>query len=211
MRPVQFVAAAAFAFVLTAVAAEGGHNRYKWRDAQGNLHFDDALPVEALQYGYDVVNEHGLVVKHVERAKTPEELKADQAAAAEAAARKHAAEEQAKADQQMLAAYPTEQEFANAQQAQLDMIDQTIHATELSLQSQEKSLTDMLSHAADLDRAGKPVPETLKKQIDDLRRNIEQQKAYIAAKQSEKAERTKSFEIQLAHYREVQAKSRAEH
>jgi hypothetical protein len=190
-------------------ADSGAHNRYKWRDAQGNLHFDDALPVEAMQFGYDVVNGSGIVVKHVPRTRTAEELKADDEAAAKKAAEKHAADEQAKADAQILAAYPTENELLGSQQAQVSMLDQNIHATEVSLQSQEKSLTEMLSHAADLDRTGKPVPPALQSQIDTLRRNVEQQKNYITTKQKEKEQASKRFELELAHYRELRAKSGA--
>src|SRR5690606_28262313 len=46
----------------TAVA---DHNRYKWRDAQGNLHYSDSLPAEAARMGYEVVNSHGIVIKRV--------------------------------------------------------------------------------------------------------------------------------------------------
>ena len=204
----------AFVALVAACAAHAGsgqHNRYKWRDAQGNLHFDDVLPPEAMQVGYDIVNPQGLVIKHVDRIKTADELKADKAAAEKAAEQKRAADEQARTDQQMLAAYPNEEELASAQHAQLDMIDQNIHATEVSLQSQEKSLTEMLSHAADLDRGGKPVPDTLKQQIDTLRVNIEKQKSYIATKQQEKTDAAKRFDAELAHYREVQARARAQH
>jgi Domain of unknown function (DUF4124) len=194
-----------------AQSGPGQHNRYKWRDAQGNLHFDDVLPPEAQQIGYDIVNPQGLVIKHVDRLKTAEEMQADQAAADKAAKQKRAADDQARTDEQTLAAYPNEEELVGAQHAQLDMIDQNIHATEISLQSQEKSLTEMLSHAADLDRAGKPVPDTLKLQIDALRVNIEKQKGYITTKQQEKADAAKRFEVDLAHYREVQAQTKAQH
>lgn len=200
-----------FALILGVVAhatAQGGvHNRYKWTDAQGNLHYDDALPTEALQFGYVVVNAQGIVVKRVERARTTEEQKADEAAAAQKAAQNRAAEEQAARDQQVLAAYPNERELVSSQQAQLDMLDQNILATELSLQSQEKSLTENLSHAAELDRNGKPVPATLQSQIEALRQNIERQKAYITGKQQEKADNLKKFEAELTHYREVRAKT----
>ncbi|MDR3387229.1 MAG: DUF4124 domain-containing protein [Rudaea sp.] len=206
---------AVFALTLGVAAqaiAEGGvHNRYKWKDAQGNLHFDDALPNEALLLGYDVVNAQGIVVKHVNRAKTAEETKADEDAAAQQAAQKHVADEKAKNDQQILAAYPNEHELVSSQQAQLDMMDQNIHSTEVSLQSQEKSLTEILSHAADLDRNGKPVPATLQSQIESLRRNIEKQKAYIVAKQQEKIDTTKRFGDDLAHYRELQENAQTKH
>jgi hypothetical protein len=212
MRPIGFslvIFTLILSVVASAAAESGVHNRYKWKDAQGNLHYDDALPTAALQFGYDVVNAQGVVVKHVERTRTADEMKADEAAAAQKAAQNRAAEEQAARDQQVLAAYPNERELVSSQQAQLDMLDQNILATELSLQSQEKSLTDNLSHAAELDRNGKPVPAALQSQIEALRQNIEKQKAYIASKQQEKADSVKKFEAELAHYREVRAKNQA--
>lgn len=185
--------------------AQTDHNRYKWRDGQGNLHFDDALPIEALKYGYDIIGPTGLVIRHVARERTPEELKADEAAEAKRAAAQKVAAEQAKADQQLLAAYPNEKDLLNAQKAQIDMLDQNIHATQISLESQEKSLTDMLAHAADLERSGKPVSAALRSQIESLRHNVEDEKAYITRKQREKVDRKAQFVGDMAHYRELQA------
>jgi hypothetical protein len=182
------------------------HNHYKWRDGQGNLHYDDVLPEEAFKYGYDVVNGNGIVVKHVDRARTPEERAADKAAADKAASLQRARDEEMRKDQQMIAAYPTEQDLQNAQREQLVVIDQTVEATQASLQNQEKSLSEMLAHAADLDRTGKPVPLTLQQQIDTLRVSIEKQKAYIVGKNEEKTSSAKRFEAELAHYREAQAR-----
>lgn len=186
--------------------AQSGHNHYKWRDGQGNLHYDDVLPDEAFKYGYDVVNGAGIVVKHVDRARTPEERAADKAAADQAAALQRTHDEQLRKDQQMLAAYPSEQDLQSAQREQLVVIDQTVEATQASLQNQEKSLSEMLAHAADLDRSGKPVPLTLQQQIDTLRISIEKQKAYIVGKNEEKASSARRFEAELAHYREAQAR-----
>jgi hypothetical protein len=202
-----FFAALALGFVLTASAAEHSKHRYKWKDAQGNLHFDDALPIEALQFGYDEVNSQGIVVKHVDRTKTAEETKAEEDAAASQAAQQHTADEQATRGQQLLAAYPDERDLVSAQQAQMDVLEQNIHTTQISLSSQEKSLTELLSHAADIERGGKPVPAPQQQQIDVLRRNIEKQKAYIARKQQEKPGLTQKFADELAHYRELRAKS----
>ncbi len=131
--------------------------------------------------------------------------------AADVAEQKRVADAQAKSDQQVLAAYPNERELVSSQQAQLDMMDQNIHSTEISLQSQEKSLTEMLSHAADLDRNGKPVPATLQSQIESLRRNIERQKNYISSKQQEKVDTSKRFVDELAHYRQLQERAQAKH
>jgi hypothetical protein len=202
---------AALALVFTASHAFGqsekNHNRYKWRDGQGSPHYDDVLPDEALKYGYDIINPAGIVVKHVERARTPDELAADKAAAEKSATAKRLQDDQLRKDQQMLAAYPREQDLQSSQREQLAVIDQTVQATQASLQNQEKSLSEMLAHAADLDRTGKPVPTTLQQQIDVLRVGIEKQKLYITNKNAEKEANAKRFEAELAHYREVQARA----
>ncbi|MGA9332767.1 MAG: hypothetical protein WBV39_00630 [Rudaea sp.] len=211
MRPIQSTLVATlvlalFSTPLIAATKTGGTNHYKWTDGQGQLHFDDVLPLEALKYGYDVISPSGLKIKHVDRTKTPEELEADAKARAIKEQQERARQVQEKADQQMLVAYPTERELVSAQQAQVDMLNQNIGATQISLDSQEKSLTEMLEHAADLERSGKPVSAALRSQIESLRSNVEQQKAYIASKQQEKADTAVKFAKQIEHYRKMKAR-----
>ncbi len=194
----------------TALAADKSHERYRWTDAQGVVHFDDVLSDAAIQAGYDVVSGSGMKIRHVAPPRTVEQQKAYDQAQAQKKAADNAAAERARDDAQMLAAYPTEHDLSEAHIAQLAMLDQYIQSTQISLQSQEKSLTDMLSHAADLERAGKPIPATLSQQIETLRANVEKQKAYITGKQQEKIDSAAKFETELAHYREVRAKTRAQ-
>jgi hypothetical protein len=201
----------AVGLTVSACAFASEHNRYKWKDAEGNLHYDDSLPDAALQFGYDVVNKNGMVVKHVDRARSPQEQEADKLAAAKLAAEKKDAEEQIQHDQQILAAYPNEQDLARNQQGQLDSLDQEVHATQLSLDSQEKSLAEMLGRAADLERSGKPVPPALSKQIEAQRGVVAKQKDYIAAKHKERVDTLQHFSDELAHYRELRAKIQARH
>jgi hypothetical protein len=66
---------------LTVSAFAAGNFRYKWRDAEGNLHYTDSLPADAGVRGYDVINAQGVMVKRVEPARTPEQRKADRAEA----------------------------------------------------------------------------------------------------------------------------------
>lgn len=186
-------------------AKSGDHDRYKWKDAQGNVHYDDALSEAAIQYGYDVVNRNGMLVKHVDRARTAEEQQADKESAAKAAAEKRVAEQQAQNDQQMLAAFPNEQDLMRNQQAQLDSLDQEVRATQLSLDSQEKSLASMLGRAAELERTGKPVPPALQKQIETQRTVVAKQKDFITGKHKERVDTVQRFANDLAHYNEVRA------
>lgn len=204
------IAIGLLAFVAAnALAVEKSQERYRWKDAQGVVHFDDVLSDAAIQSGYDVVSGSGMLVKHVAPPRTAEQVKADAKVEAQKQAAQKATADQAREDEQMLAAYPAEQDLVDAQNAQQATIDQYIEATQISLQSQEKSLTDNLSHAADLERAGKPIPVALHQMIETLRANVEKQKAYIAAKQQEKTDSAKKFEAELAHYRQLRAKDPA--
>jgi hypothetical protein len=191
---------------LHALAADdSSRKRYRWKDAQGLVHYTDTLPAEALQVGYDIVDAQGLLIRHVDRARTSEEKKADAAAAAAELAAKQKAIEQTNADQQMLVAYGTEEDLAASQKAKLVAIDQTVQNVRMSQTDQEKSLADELAHAASLERNNKPVPAQVTQQIEILRKNIEDQKAFIEHKQRERIEIEQKSAVEMAHYRQLRA------
>ncbi len=191
-------------FAITALAA--GNVRYKWRDGEGNLHYTDSLPADAGIRGYDVINAQGIVVKRVEPAKTAEE-KAEAKVADEAArAEKIAAEKQMRADQQLLAANPTEDDLKETQSQQIAMIDQQIASLQSGLESLERSLTDLLGRAAELERGDRPVPAKLANQIADMRKKIEDQHAAIDRRSAERASVVQGFAVELDHYRSLRAK-----
>jgi hypothetical protein len=186
-----------------ASTTSAGRSHFRWTDPAGTPHYSDMLTPEALKFGYDILNAKGVVVKHVDRQRTPEELFAEETAATAAAAAKHEAEMRVITDKRMLAAYPTEKDLVNAQQAQFESIDQNIRAATNSLGVQERDLSDVLARAASFDREGKPVPDVQQKQIESLRKSVDSLRAYIARRQNEKVEATKKFETDLAHYREA--------
>ncbi|HET7925257.1 MAG TPA: DUF4124 domain-containing protein [Rhodanobacteraceae bacterium] len=202
----RFVLPAVLALVIAAPAwAAGGssqpHQRYKWTDGEGNLHYTDALPPEAVKYGYEIVNPQGVVIKHVDRPKTAEEKAAAKAELAKAQAAKESADARARNDKQLLAAYPTEEDLKRAQHQQTEMMDQNLNSARISLQSQEKSLAELLGHAAELDSNGKPVPANLAKKIADMRKQVDEQRTYIGRKQKERDDTVAHFDDDLAHYR----------
>lgn len=201
VRKVFFVLA-----LVSGVASAAGPSdrlRYKWRDEAGNLHYADSVPPEATRLGYEVVNQHGVVVRRVERAKTAEELAATKAAADKLAEEKRRADDSARNDAQMLAAYPTEEDLRKSLQAQIDLISQNIQATEVGIASQEKSLAERLVHAAEQERNGKPVPAPVQKQINTLRAGLAEQKAFLERRTADRAAMEKQLVADLEHYRKI--------
>ncbi|HEY6942424.1 DUF4124 domain-containing protein [Dokdonella sp.] len=191
---------------LAAATAGKDHNRYKWRDEQGNLHYGDSVPAEAAKFGYDIVNPLGIVVKHVDRAKTSDELAAAKAAASKAQAEQRIAEQRARDDEQLLGNYPREEDLKRAQQQQLDMLNQQIKSAEVSLRNQEQSLADLLDRAAEAERTGKELPSEQARQLALMRAKVDAQKAAVAKQEAERDEASSHFDEEITHYRELKAR-----
>lgn len=182
------------------------HNRFKWRDAQGNLHYSDAVPAEAVKFGYDIVNPQGIVVKHVERARTDAELAAAKVEATKQAAERRITEQRARDDEQLMSNYPREEDLKHAQLQELEMLEQQVKSAATSLRNQEQSLADLLDRAAEAERTGKELPSEQTKQLARMRKQVDDQRATVAQREHERDEAASHFDEQVTHYRDLKAK-----
>ncbi|SEI74004.1 DUF4124 domain-containing protein [Frateuria terrea] len=201
MRKLVYAVAISLAAVLTAHAQKATGIRYHWRDAKGLSHYSDSLTSGAMKYGYDLVNDRGYVVRHVERQLSPEERAAAEKVAAEQAAQRRAEEASRRADLQMLNAYGDEADLKQAQQEELDSLDQQINTTRLNLRSQEKTLADLLGRAADVERTKEKVPKYLADSIADQRNVVAGQRAVLERQQDHRDTAEKEAAQQLERYR----------
>ena len=206
------LAAALVGTLALPVMAAGGNSasatHYRWKDASGVVHFSDTIPASALAGGYDIVDDQGQVVRHVGRELTPAERRAAAIAASKAAAARRDAQQQRIGDMQMLAAYPTDVDLAQSQQAQLKQIQTDIATLETNLHSQEDSLTELLTHAADLEHSGQPIPPYINKRIVEQRGTVNDERATLARRRADLANTRAKFAAQLEHYRDLRAKFR---
>ncbi len=202
-KSVVSVAAVLIAAHLGLPSAEAQGNRYKWRDAEGNLHYSDALPPDANKFGYDVVNAQGIVVRRVAPAMSAEEKAIAKAEADKARAAKEDADARLRRDQQLLAAYPNETELQRAHAQQLELLQQNIRSAEIGPQSQERSLAEQLGQAADIEREGKPVPQRITDQIGATRVQIEAQHRVVDRRIAELEKAKLDFAAELEHYRKL--------
>ncbi|HKR75236.1 MAG TPA: DUF4124 domain-containing protein [Rhodanobacter sp.] len=179
--------------------------RYKWVDGKGLPHFSDSLSQDAIKYGYDVVNDQGLVVQHVQRQLSPEERAAAQKLAAQQAAAQRAAQDRARADEQMLSAYPDEASYKVALQQALANMDQQIHTSKLNLRSQEQALTELLGRGAEFEHNKQPLPKSLQDGIARQRGVVSDLQALLQHQQALREQAAQAQAQQLAHYRALQA------
>jgi hypothetical protein len=204
LLPALLLAASAVTPVRATNNATAVH--YRWKDAAGVVHFADTIPASALAGGYDVVNNDGRVVRHVGRELTPAERKAAAAEAAREAAAKREALQQSLADTQMLAAYPTDKDLQQSQQAQLQQIETDIATLQTNLRSQEGTLTDLLAHAADLEHSGKPIPADVNRRISEQRESVNEERHALAQRRADLATAQKNFAVQLQRYRALRTR-----
>lgn len=183
----------------------GSHYRYRWKDASGLPHYSDSLTSDAIKYGYDLVNDRGLVVQHVDRQLTPEERAQAQKQAEAQAATDRAAQEQLRTDTQMLNAYPNEAAYKVSLQETLDNLDQQIATTRSNLRSQEKALTDLLTRAGDLERNKQTVPKPLNDSIAKQRDVVARQRDTLEREQTARDAMVQKNTQSLQHYQELKA------
>ena len=188
-------------------AQQADHNgmRYKWVDGKGLPHFSDSLSQDAIKYGYDVVNDQGMVVQRVQRQLSPEERAAAQKQAAQQAATQRAAQDRARTDEQMLSAYPDEDAYKAALQQALANMDQQIHTSRLNLRSQEQALTELLGRGAEFEHNKQSLPKSLQDGIARQRGVVSELQALLQRQQAQREQAAQAQTQQLAHYRALQA------
>ncbi|WP_109124730.1 DUF4124 domain-containing protein [Dyella sp. C11] len=196
---------ALLALAAGAHAQSGSHYRYRWKDSTGLPHYSDSLTSDAIKYGYDLVDDRGLVVQHVDRQLNPEERAAAQKAADEKAAPDRVTQQRARDDVQMLNAYPNEAAYKVSLQENLDNLDQQIGTTRSNLRSQEKALTDLLTRAGDMERNKQPVPKNLNDSIAKQRDVVARQRDTLEREQTSRDALVQKNVQDLQHYRDLKA------
>lgn len=173
---------------------------YKWVDEDGKVFYSDKVPPEHKDRERHQLNSQGIVVDTVDRALTPEELAAEKARIkAEQEAQKQA-EEQRRADEVLLRSYASEEDIIRSREQKLEAVRRTMDVTKATIESQNRTLADMIKRAADLERAGQEVSPALRSSIDVMREQIDSQEQTIAAKEREMEEIRAQSDQDLARF-----------
>lgn len=207
MRPrIFFLALLAVATTAGALAQDAGPKLYRWVDKDGKVHFDDALPPEAVSQARDEFSPTtGYKVGSVPRALTDEErakIAADQAAAAKVA---EAAADQARVESVMLASYETEADLIRAYNARINLIKLTLRSTDASVKSLYNNLADLLEVSSEAELDHRKVFPIRVKTINSLHEELVRQQAFQVSHEQELTTLTDEFQRMLARYRVLRA------
>ncbi|MBI5462009.1 MAG: DUF4124 domain-containing protein [Gammaproteobacteria bacterium] len=178
---------------------------FKWTDENGKVHYGDKVPPEYSKQERKILNEQGVETKTLEAAKTPEQLAEEARLAAQRQEQERIAAEQASHDRMLLATFTTEDDMVMTRDGKIAAIDGQLRVTRDRIEKIEANLSQLTREAADLERSGKPIPDTLNEEILGARGQIQRYLDYIAGKRREQEDIRAQFEADIRRFRELKA------
>ena len=202
MKTLHLVAAFCAALAASAVLAQT--NVYRWVDKDGKVHYDDALPPEAVNQARKEFNaSSGSTTGTVDRALTAEERAAlDAKAASEAEAAKAEAERK-RQEEVMMATYANENDLRRAYGERLALLKTTLESTDVSIKNVRENLAMMLQQASDAELGGRKVTPERLKSIQELHAEHLRQQQFLSNRRIELDSLNGEFARVLARYREL--------
>ena len=175
----------------------------KWTDENGKVHYSDKVPPQHSKHQRDVLNEQGLTVDKIDAAKTAAQLKEEEKQAVLLEEQKQEAAKEAAYDQMLLNSYLSEENLANTRDAKIESIEYIIRSSNITLKNQETRLMNLRKTAANHERGGKSVPETVLDRIYKVKDQIQRTDDYIALKQMEIETVREKYNKDIQRYREL--------
>jgi len=174
---------------------------YKWINENGETIFSDQVPPEHAQLRRESLNEKGRVVEVTEEAKTKEQQAIDAKLNALKKAQEKIIAQQAANDKVLLSTFRNVQDMEASLYATMQSLDAQRNVAQGNLKRVEDQLASQQKKAADLERNGKKVPQTLLNEIKQTEGQIQVAYAEIN-KQIEKKNRAKSeFEANIERFK----------
>lgn len=128
---------------------------YRYIDANGVTAISrQGVPADVIGNGYEVINQHGRVVRVVPRALTPEELQALQQE-----------KQQADIDRQLLRLYSQVSDVERAEERKQAEMDAFIELVRRNMADVREDKSALLNEAGNHERAGRAVPASLLERI----------------------------------------------
>jgi hypothetical protein len=192
---VLLFALATGAFLPSVVRAADGPvmQLYRYVDSRGVTVLDrQGVPPEYVAKGYEVLNAQGRVVHVVPPAPTTEQIRQAEAARTQAAA-----------DAQLMSLYGSVDDVDRLKARKLAELDALVGVVQGNIQGLAAQQRNLQGQAADQERAGRPVPQTLIDQLDDLRRQQQRLQNDIARYQADRIKAEADFATDRARVQQL--------
>jgi len=182
---------------VTSLAAD----TYRWKDKDGKPHYGAAVPAEYADQPYDILNDAGLVIEHVEDTSLPLEVIAEKKIKEEESPLIAEEKRQTQFDRLLVVRYASEEEILKALELEIGQLGYDMNVITQSSNMTNAALREQISQAADRQRAGQIVSAAQQKEIDQLyARQIRDNKRRLNMSKREDRIRAR-YEAELERYR----------
>lgn len=192
----------------SAQAQDSGPKLYRWVDANGVVHYGDAIPPEYANRDRNVLNRQGVRVGFEEGEITAEERAVAEAIAAAEEQERQARLEVARRDRMLLETYLTVADIEDLRDRRLELLESQIKVTELYLSNLRKRLVGLQAEASNFKpyttREDAPqIPDNLAVDISRTLASINLYEQTLARTRSDQRALRNSFDSDIERFKEL--------
>ncbi len=187
---------------LSVTPAQAGKMK-KWVDENGQVQYGDHIPAKYAKKSNQTLNNQGVVVQTRAAAKTPEQFAEEKRAAELKAEQERIRQVQARKDRILLDTFTNEDEMVMTRDGKIEAIEAIIRVTNGRIDKIRQRLAAQKQRAANMERSGNPVPESMTAQIGESRAQIRENLDYIENRKLEQQAIRDKFEKDIKRFREL--------
>lgn len=185
-------------------SAQVAANMYRYTDENGQIVISSTIPQEATKRGYDILSNNGRVIETIPPAPTEEEIAAREA---EKQRQKELAEQREK-DRALLKRFSHPDQAVKAMHRKIRELEGLIQLKRGNISVISSQLDNEQSRAANMERAGREIPEATLEKIRRLESQIRDIEREITSQTQEIEELRKAFEADIERLEEVTGEAR---
>ncbi|MCP3670698.1 MAG: DUF4124 domain-containing protein [Gammaproteobacteria bacterium] len=192
-----------FTLVTCLLATPAMAKLYRWVDADGKIHYTDKLPPSQASRARSELNEQGMEVKKVDRAKTAQELAQEKELQRLRKERQKIIDKQQAEDRVLLRTFRSEDDIIMAQDGKLTAIDVMIQIAISNIKQIKSQLVDMQNSAAGQERRGRKPSKKLLDEITNSRQHLKDSYAAIITREKDKENIKQKAQSDLKRFLEL--------
>ena len=174
-------------------------NMYRYTDENGQIVISSTIPQEATKRGYDILSNNGRVIETIPPAPTEEEIAAREA---EKQRQKELAEQREK-DRALLKRFSHPDQAVKAMHRKIRELEGLIQLKRGNISVISSQLDSEQIRAANMERAGREIPEATLEKIRRLEAQIRDIEREITSQTQEIEELRRAFEADIERLEEV--------
>ena len=148
---------------------------YKWVDDDGHMHFGDRIPLQYQLKAHDEINHLGVVLKHREAEKTPEEKAEAKLLDKQRIKTEQAEKERRQRDRVLLDTYTTERDLIVARDSRLEAVGSQVQLAETIISDSNKTIESFEKQVVQIRASNREVPADIYQRIDSEKQQVKVQ------------------------------------